>query len=132
MAEKIYSIYYTKNGEPVEGISPSVILYKSLVDNSNIPFPSITEVSDGFYKFTADPTISSIIKIDSNDITMNISERYKILKIDVTDTYIDDSISSLRADIATLSSTFNAIDSNIDSIETQINDLTTKNIPGAI
>ena len=98
-----YVIYYTANGTPVSGLTPTIDIYKVISDNSDVtPIPDVTEIGDGAYKFNAAPIAPYFVRVDSNDETMNDSDRYKIFRIAPGET------TSMTGDLTTLETTLAA------------------------
>lgn len=87
---KWYSVCFVKNGKYIEGLSPVVVMYKSIETGLDIsPVPEISELGGGIYKFEANPTVPMVVKIDSGDISMCDLERYKVFTISQYDGYLD-------------------------------------------
>jgi len=115
MSEVIYTFYVENNAIPEDSLTPVIIKMIDITDGSTISVvPSITELSDGFYKFsyTWDSNSSDVgylLKIDTGDLASNTeATRYITMRIEPTDY---------------LSTTAAAIKSSADSLITSTNQL---------
>lgn len=81
-----YSVYFSDNGEPKTGLSPSIdIFIKSADGLSAGTAPTISEFSGGFYYFDYVPTEIVLIRVDSNDATMVAADRYIAMRVSTAD-----------------------------------------------
>ena len=128
----LYSMYFTKNEIPVTGLAPTITLYKSLIDNSDLTPPSVSEVGDGYYKFSVVVTVPAVMKVDSGDTDMTPSERYRTFHVDPSDAYLNDLISNVRSDIASLSGDVDSLVINVGNAKTSLDTLTNVGITGVV
>ena len=74
-----YVCYFTKDGAPAEGLSPSIDVFLKVADGSSAGTPpDVTELGGGFYKFSYTATEGVVIRVDSNDASMSDAERYLV------------------------------------------------------
>jgi len=99
LGELTYIIFYTKNGTPETGLSPTIDIFKLVSNNTDVASPpTITEIGGGFYKFSYSTSDAIVARIDSNDETMPVTERYKVLQIskndDIISTFFNETITA--------------------------------------
>jgi hypothetical protein len=89
-----YVMYFTSQGAPKTGLTPSIITYKKVSDNSDVSSPpSVSEIGGGGYKFTAAPSEAYFVVVDGGASLVN-AERYKVMQITPNDTSLDAAIST--------------------------------------
>jgi hypothetical protein len=84
--ELIVNSYFSKNGIPKPGLSPTLLIWE-VNENSEslvIPNDNMSEIGDGFYKYVFtqvngyDETKRYVIRSDGNDNTLSNAERYTV------------------------------------------------------
>lgn len=81
----IYVIYFSDNGSPRSGLTPTVITYKKVADGVSVaPVPTISAIGGGGYKFTATPTEAIYVEIDGGG-ALAAFDRYKVLQVTPND-----------------------------------------------
>jgi hypothetical protein len=90
----IYVVYFASAGVPATGLSPSIVTYIKVSDGSSGgSAPSVSELSGGFYKFTATPSEARLVRLDGGTSLAN-ADRYKVMQITVNDAALDAAITS--------------------------------------
>ncbi len=90
----IYVVYFASAGVPATGLSPSIVAYIKVSDGSSGgSAPSLTELSGGFYKFTAAPSEALLVRIDGGASLAN-ADRYKVMQVTANDGALDAAITS--------------------------------------
>ena len=90
----IYVLYFTSQGAPKTGLTPSIITYKKVSDNSDVASPpSVSEIGGGGYKFTAVATEPYFVVVDGGATLVN-AERYKVMQLTANDGALDTAVSS--------------------------------------
>ncbi|OGR29590.1 MAG: hypothetical protein A2139_11940 [Desulfobacca sp. RBG_16_60_12] len=90
----IYVVYFASAGVPATGLSPSIVTYIKVSDGSSGgSAPSVSELSGGFYKFTASPSESLLVRIDGGTSLAN-ADRYKVMQVTTNDGALDAAITS--------------------------------------
>lgn len=79
-------IYFSDNGAPATGLTPSFTTLKKVSDGSDVTPPaSVDEVGGGWYKFDIEPT-EKLIGIIDGGVALSINaERYQPVIFDVYD-----------------------------------------------
>jgi hypothetical protein len=116
MNEVVYTFYVENNAVAEDSLTPTIIKMIDIVDGTNVSNPpSITELSDGFYKFSftweaSSSAVGYLIKIDTGDLESNTeATRYVTMRIEP-----NDYLSATAADIKT------SADSIVSSAETLV------------
>ena len=90
----IYVTYFSNNGLPAAGLTPTISVCKKVSDGSDVVSPpAIIELGDGFYKFTATPTEALVVQIDGGS-ALAAADRYKVVQITPHDPDLDAPVSS--------------------------------------
>lgn len=73
-----YAIYFDKSGVGQVGLTPTFVTFLKVSDGTSPgAAPGITEVGGGFYKFDYNAEELIALVVDSNDATMDPSEKRK-------------------------------------------------------
>ena len=118
----IYTLFFTSQGAPKTGLTPSITTYKKVSDNSDMSSPpSITEIGSGGYKFAAAPTEAYFVVVDGGATLVN-AERYKVMQITPHDADLDAQVSTRgsQADLAAIKTKTDNLPSDPAS-NTQVN-----------
>ena len=75
----VHSVVFESDGLELTGLSPSFDMLKRLDDGLNLSQPTISEVANGFYRFTLPVSDDKIYvaKIDGGATVLDKSNRYK-------------------------------------------------------
>jgi hypothetical protein len=96
----IYVVYFSDAGAPKTGLSPSLITYKKVSDNSDVGSPpGVSEIGGGFYKFSATPTQALVATVDGGG-SLAAADRYKVMQITPHDGDLDAQVSSRAPEAA--------------------------------
>jgi hypothetical protein len=111
-----YVIYATDGGAPLEGASPTIDVYVKVSDGSSAgAAPVVSELSGGFYKFTAVPTFAIAVRVDMNDPTLADRDRYISMQITPEDAYLDTAISGVKSQTDQLTFTATNVNATLDA-----------------
>jgi hypothetical protein len=90
----IYVVFFSNAGVPAPGLSPTIGVYKKVSDATDVtPVPSVLEVGGGFYKFTASPAETMVVRLDSGG-SLADADTYKVMQITPHDADLDAQVST--------------------------------------
>jgi hypothetical protein len=90
----IYVVYFSSIGVPVTGLSPTLDVYKKVSDATDVtPAPTVSEIGGGFYKFSAAPTESLVVRVNSGGTLIDV-DKYKVMQITPNDASLDAAVST--------------------------------------
>jgi hypothetical protein len=92
----IYVVYFNNLGAPATGLTPDIDIYIKVSDGTSAgAAPTVTELSGGFYKFTATPAEAVLCRVDAG-ATLTDPDRYKVMQITPNDASLDAAVSMLE------------------------------------
>jgi len=100
----IYVVFFSNAGVPAPGLSPIIGVYKKVSDATDVtPVPPVSEVGGGFYKFTANPVETLVVRLDSGG-SLADADKYKVMQITPHDADLDAQVSTRgsQADLTTI------------------------------
>jgi hypothetical protein len=100
----IYVVFFSNAGAPAPGLSPIIGVYKKVSDATDVtPVPSVSEVGGGFYKFSANPVETLVVRLDSGG-SLADADKYKVMQITPHDADLDAQVSTRgsQADLAAI------------------------------
>ena len=118
----IYVVFFSNAGVPATGLSPTIGVYKKVSDATDVtPVPSVLEVGGGFYKFTASPAETLVVRLDSGG-SLADADKYKVMQITPHDADLDAQVSTRgsQADLTAIKTKTDNLPSDPASI-TQVN-----------
>jgi hypothetical protein len=118
----IYVVFFSNAGVPATGLSPTIGVYKKVSDATDVtPVPSVLEVGGGFYKFTANPAETLVVRLDSGG-SLADADKYKVMQITPHDADLDAQVSTRgsQADLTAIKTKTDNLPSDPASI-TQVN-----------
>lgn len=122
MNEVIYTFYVENNAVPESSLTPTIIKMIDIVDGSSvITPPAITELSDGFYKFSytwesSSSTVGYLIKIDTGDLASNTeATRYITMRIEPND-YLSSTALEIKTSADSILSSANILVGNSNRV----------------
>lgn len=109
-----YVLFFTSSGYPKTGLTPSIITYKKVSDNSDVGSPpSISEIGGGGYKFAATLSEPLFVVVDGGSVLADY-ERYKVMQITPNDGSLDAAVSTVKTQTDKLAfSVTNQVDANV-------------------
>ncbi len=111
-----YVIYATDGGAPLEGAAPTIDVYVKVSDGTSAGVaPTVSELSGGFYKFTATPTFAIAARVDMNDLTLADRDRYISMQITPEDAYLDAAVSGIKSQTDQLTFTATNVNATLDA-----------------
>ena len=118
MNEVIYTFYVENNAVPENLLTPNIVKMIDIADGSAYSsIPTITELSDGFYKFSFTWSVSTsnvgyLIKIDTGDLASNTeATRYVTMRIEPND-FISATAADIKASAETIENSANILLNN--------------------
>jgi hypothetical protein len=90
----IYVVFFSSAGVPATGLSPTIGVYKKVVDGTDVtPVPTVAEVGGGFYKFTATPAEALVVRMNGGGSLGDV-DKYKVMQITPHDADLDAQVST--------------------------------------
>ena len=90
----IYVVFFSSAGVPATGLSPTIGVYKKVSDGTDVtPAPTVAEVGGGFYKFTAAPAESLVVRMNGGG-SLGDADKYKVMQITPHDADLDAQVST--------------------------------------
>ena len=120
MTDITYTFYVEINAVAITGLTPTIEKMISISDGSLItPVPTISEISDGFYKFTYSWDDSSVspgflLKIDTGANT-DVG-RIITMRIEPQD-YLPNVVNTLKTSSDSLSTSVSSLETSVDTID---------------
>ena len=89
-------------------------------------------MGEGFYKFYMTLYEPAVAIVDSGDVDMTLGERFKVFRVEPNDTFLDDSISNVRADLSAISNTVDGVSSDVGDLISGVDSLTNTGVQSVI
>ena len=90
----IYVVFFSNVGVPATGLTPTIGVYKKVSDGTDVtPVPTVSEIGGGFYKFTATPAETLVVRMNGGG-TLSDAEKYKVMQITPNDASLDAMVST--------------------------------------
>jgi len=90
----IYVVFFSNAGVPATGLSPTIGVYKKVSDATDVtPAPTVSEIGEGFYKFTATPGEALVVRMNGGGNLVD-ADKYKVMQITPHDADLDAQVST--------------------------------------
>lgn len=122
MSQVVYTFYVENNAIPEDSLTPTIIKMIDIASGVLVTTPPvISELSDGFYKFsytwtTSSSSVGYLIKIDTGDLSSNTeATRYVTMRIEPND-YLSVTAADIKVSADSLVSSANTLVGNSNRI----------------
>ena len=90
----IYVVFFSNAGVPATGLTPTIGVYKKVSDGTDVtPAPTVSEIGGGFYKFTATPAETLVVRMNGGG-TLSDADKYKVMQVTPNDACLDAMVST--------------------------------------
>jgi hypothetical protein len=90
----IYVVFFSNIGVPATGLTPTIGVYKKVSDGGDVtPVPTVSEIGGGFYKFSASPAETLVVRINGGG-SLSDADKYKVMQITPNDASLDAMVST--------------------------------------